>query len=142
MVNSIGQQGQAGAYFSAALGGCLRIPALIISANAVAMAGELVVRGLTTTLALAGIKVDNQDSVINKAVAILEKNNINFRPYKDLPIKTLVVSTVACAAIGILGTEFANLIFGPTPGIYNHVMKYFTPFRIDSTSWAINVGLR
>jgi hypothetical protein len=142
-VGSIGQQGQAGAFFSAALGGCLRIPALLVSANAVAMTGELALRGLQTLLALAGIKVDDKDSLVNKAVAKLPAN-VNFRPYKNetqWTNKKLLISAVACAAIGIVGTEFANFFFGSAPDIYNRVLTYLGPVRIDNVSWFKNVGL-
>lgn len=139
MTTPIGQ-GQAGAYFSAALGGCLRIPALVISANAVAMAGELVVRGLQYALALTGIKVDSKDSLVNKAVAYLP-TGVNFRPYRHMEIDKLAISTLTCAAVGIAGTELANFFFGNTPSIYNRVLTYLGPIRLDSSSYFRNVGL-
>jgi hypothetical protein len=138
-VGSIGQ-GQVGAYFSAALGGCLRIPALVISANAVAMAGELVVRGLQYTLALTGIQVDSKNSLVNKAVAYLP-TDVNFRPYRHMDINKLFISAVVCTGFGIAGTELANFFFGNTPSIYNRVLTYLGPIRLDSGSYFRNVGL-
>jgi len=124
-------------YFGVGMTGLIRIPALMASATAVAILGEVAFRGLR--LAYNGIgqlffgaQVDKKDPTwAEKLTAGLP----NIRPFAEYSARDLAVSLVALTVFSILATELVRLLAGDPHPIYNNVLAFFGPIRIASGSY-------
>jgi len=114
------------------LTGLVRIPAFMASALGAVALGELCLRGIVNTLNQCGLKASDKSWLQHSAACIEEKGA---RPYKNTETKQLLIQAVAFCAIGIVGGEFARILGGQTPSIYNTVLSFIGPLRISSDSY-------
>ncbi len=117
--------------------GLIRVPAFMANCTAILMVGELAIRGLSQTLTVLGFQ-QKDDSFISKAAETITQSGI--RPYKTWDAGHLVVSTVAFAALGIVGSEFVRVSSGTAPSIYNNILTFLGPLRIDNTPYLTAIG--
>lgn len=119
-----------------AMTGLVRIPAFLSNLTAVAMVAELTIRTLRSTLSQIGIGNDDTTWISRTAEKISESG---IRPYRATPTKELVIKAIAFAALGVAATEFVNIIGGQAPAIYNNVLTFLGPIRIDNASYFTNI---
>lgn len=112
-----------------AVTGLIRIPAFMSNCIAVMMVGELAIRGLTNVIQLVGLSPD-KDSWVQSTATNITKYGV--RPYKDMELGELLVRTVAFAALGIVASEITRVLGGTAPGVYNSVLSFLGPIRIDT----------
>lgn len=119
-----------------AVTGLVRIPAFMSNCIAVMMVGELAIRGLSGFLHTIGLN-PSEDSWIQKTARDI--NSYGVRPYEKMPLKDLVVRTLAFAVLGIVGSEVIRVLGGTAPGIYNNVLTFMGPLRIDTRPYLVCV---
>jgi len=115
-----------------AVTGLVRIPAFMANCTAILMVGELAIRGLTSTISAFGFKPDD-DSWISTASKKI--NGSGVRPYNTYTNQQLVTAAIGFAALGIIGSEFVRVTGGQTPQIYNNILAFLGPIRIDTTPY-------
>lgn len=115
-----------------AVTGLVRIPAFMANCTAILMVGELAIRGLTNTVSVFGLKPQEDSWISQTATAI---NGSGIRPYRFKTTQQLVISAAAFAALGIVGSEFVRVAGGQTPQIYNNILSFLGPIRIDTTPY-------
>ena len=107
----------------------VRFPALLASVFAVAMTGELIIKGISAALDETGLKPAD-DSWIKKASNKLTEYGA--RPYRNTEISKLVLGILGFGLAGIIGNELANLALGKAPLFYNHALTFLGPIRVDT----------
>lgn len=70
---------------------------------------------------------------------IYAKTHINIRPFKDKDTLPLLKGTIAAVGLGILLNEALRILAGPAPQIYNDILSFIGPVRIDSKPYLENV---
>ena len=124
-------------YFGAGMTGLIRIPALMASATAVAILGEVAFRGLR--LAYNGIGKLFFNAELKKTEPTwaekLTEGLPNIRPFAQYTPRELAVSLVALTIFSILATELVRLLAGNPHPIYNNVLAFFGPIRIADGSY-------
>lgn len=120
-----------------AITGLVRIPSYMSNAVAILMVGELAIRMLSESLSFVGFK-QQDDSWVSKASNTI--NGSGIRPYKDYTSANLAVSALGFAALGIVGSEFVRVAGGNAPRIYNNVLAFLGPIRIDHTPYLTVIG--
>ena len=112
-----------------AVTGLVRVPAFLANCTAIMMVGELVIRGLSSVLSIAGFQ-QQEDSWIAKAAGYIGESGV--RPYKNLGAADLAVKAAAFSALGVVGSEFARIASGDAPCVYNVVLSFLGPIRIST----------
>jgi hypothetical protein len=108
--------------------GLFRGPAVLASLMGACYIGELAMRGLQAAGSRIGINPPSADSG-----SVGEKMVKAMRPYKDLPLQEVAINGLALSVIGTVGFHLAAWAFGPAPAVYNNVLSYLGPIRIDNT---------
>jgi hypothetical protein len=124
-----------------AMNGLIRIPAFLANCAAVMVIGELAIRLLSGFLTAVGFE-PKEGTWVDKITKHVSGVVGEFRPYgnrETYNTKKLIVRLIAFAAFSIIATELARLIAGPTPPIYNKVLTFLGPLRLDGGSWLGNV---
>ncbi len=111
--------------------GALRMPMLFASLNGALLVGEGALRVTTSVLKLFFSGDSDAAKWISKRIPTTAVNVM--RPHKELSNQALAISALACCTIGILGTQLMAWGFGPAPSIYNDVLTFLGPIRIDDT---------
>jgi hypothetical protein len=140
-------------YVGKAITGVGRIAALNVVCTAVLMTGELANRALTACLQATGLNPDPNNWIVRNARSISSKTG--GRPYayvaeqKDAqglvtaPAKnatrTLAYQAVAMAALGIIAFDVMTLLGGKAPPVYNKVLTFLGPVRIEDGFYLNNV---
>ena len=107
--------------------GLFRGPALLGALMGVSYIGEIAMRVLETAGSQIGINLPQaQEGSWRKTI------RDTIRPYKDQSWKHVLLKGVALSIIGSLGFQFAALAFGPAPAIYNNVLAWLGPIRVDN----------
>jgi hypothetical protein len=114
------------------LNGLARIPALLATIAAITIAGELVIRGLSTlTHRIFGDL--NPDSLLGKAINVVTASEIRGYQDKDKhPWYSLLQKMLICATFGIVATELTRLALGPIHPLYNWVFTLIGPFTASA----------
>lgn len=120
-----------------AVTGLVRIPAIMSNCVAVMMVGELAIRGLSETLSYVGFQPKDESWLTKTAKSI---NESGVRPFKDMSARELAIKAVAFAALGIIGSEFVRVTGGRAPGVYNSVLSFLGPLRLDSNPYLDNIA--
>jgi hypothetical protein len=107
--------------------GLFRGPAVLGALMGASYIGEVAMRGIQKAGEFVYINPPKPESGSWRETAI---NTI--RPYKDLPLKEVLLKGLALSVLGALGFYLAGLIFGPAPAIYNTVLSVLGPIRISN----------
>lgn len=119
-----------------AVTGLIRIPAIMSNCVAVLMVGELAIRGLSETISFFGFQ-PKDDSWLTKTAKNINESGV--RPFKDMPAKELTIKAIAFAALGVVGSEFVRVTGGRAPGVYNNVLSFLGPLRLNSNPYLDNI---
>ncbi|MBA2368276.1 MAG: hypothetical protein H0V82_04545 [Candidatus Protochlamydia sp.] len=119
-----------------AVTGLVRIPSFMATCMSAMMVGEFAIRGLRNFFEVFGLRPSENSFIQGAATHV---TNYGVRPYQDIPAGKLAGRLVAFAAIGIVGSELARLLGGAPPAIYNNVLAFMGPVRIDPRSYLTGV---
>jgi hypothetical protein len=115
-----------------AVTGLVRIPSFMSTCIAAMMVGEGAIRGLRSFFEVFGLRPSDNGFIQGAARHV---TNYGVRPYQHLSNGELAGRIVAFSAIGIVGSELARLLGGAPPSIYNNVLAFMGPVRIDPNSY-------
>ena len=144
------EQNWIGTFWNWALNGTIRIPALILSATSVAMAGEAIVRGIEALPIAPALKYNTGVGTLTGRVMQIMKpitdsyvlKHVSLRPFGErdqtggykIPHTTIVVSSIFGLALSGALYEIIRRGIGDAPPIYNQALCWVTPLRIHNGS--------
>lgn len=106
----------------------LRVPCLIAAATGATLVGEVACR--TVQGALSQIGFTGESSFAKRVSHYIP----DVRPYRHIALKELVKKALIVNALGILDVAAVKALCGPAPTIYNDVLQWFGPIRIDDAA--------
>lgn len=112
------------------MNGLVRVPALLTNCAAISVAGELAIRALSGTAYYVGIEFRKGGPLEWVATKFSETHIRSYQNKKDFPWTNLLQKFAIFSALSIVSNEFARVVCGDLPPIYNRVLEYLGPFLI------------
>lgn len=144
-------------YLGQAFSGIGRVQALVLGAYAVTIVGELTLRGLTNAVEAVGFQPKPDNWLVKGWNAVSKKTGdvTGGRIHAYSPkvaaqglspeiaeknsTKILIIRAVACTVLSIVAFDIMTLLGGRTPPVYNRVLTFIGPFRINDEFYYTNV---
>jgi hypothetical protein len=133
--------------------GTFRISALLASVAATQMAGELSLRLINGVFHSVGLKPEQNGVVVKMSQYIAQ---IGLRPYgnektvtdadgtkntvREYSTRDLAIRLIALSVLAIVAFEAATVLCGSTPSIYNNILTFMGPLRVDPRSFLETTG--
>lgn len=105
--------------------GAIRIPSLMVSADAAKMIGEVALRGLTKTPQLFGLETSH-NSYLDTALF-----GAPLRVYQNVQSVELLKRAAVFATAGLATYEAVRLLGGKPSSLYNQFFKLVSPFELS-----------